>query len=117
VVAWIPQLGQQPRQLPAEPGGGPRQLLPQLAVERAQHGRDRGERQPVRADLDARPQRRQRAARVGLGEELLDQPGLSHPRLAADQHRLRLAVASPGEALGEGLALRVTADEDRAGDS
>ncbi len=113
--AGLAQLGQQPGQLAAAgAAGGGRELLAELAVQRAEQGGDGGEGQAVRPDLHAGAERDQGPGRLGLVAVLLHQAALADPRLAAEQQRLRLAGRGTLQRLGEPGALPLTADEDGA---
>lgn len=108
------QLGQEAGQLALLPGAGGGHLLGQGPAQGAQGGRERGERQSVGPDLDARSDRDDGVAPLGGRDELLDQPGLADTRLAADQQRLRLTGRGPPECLGEQGELLASADENGA---
>lgn len=88
----LAQLGEQPGQFLFLSGGRGGQFVGQSAAQGAQRGGEGREGQSVGADLDAAAERDDRARAHGLGGELLDQAGLAHPGLTAEQQRLRAAA-------------------------
>ncbi|MGY3247218.1 hypothetical protein ACVWYT_006667 [Streptomyces sp. TE4109] len=91
VPVGLAEFGEQPGQLALLPGAGGGDLGGQGAAKGPQRGGERGVGQAVGADLDAAADRDDRVAAYRRREELLDQPGLADPRLAADEQRLRFA--------------------------
>ena len=110
----LPQLGQQPGEFLLLAGRGGGQLVRQGPAQGAQRGGEGGEGQPVGADLDTAAERDDGSPAVGRGGELLDEPGLADPGLAADQQRLRLARGGAGERVVQDGQLVGAADEDGA---
>lgn len=100
----LAELGQQPGELTLHALRGLLQLRAQPPVQPAQRGDQRGVRQALGPDLQA-------VAEHGDGgrplvplrpaEELLQQPGLAHPRLAAHQQRLRLPGGGTAQRRGQ----------------
>ncbi len=112
--AAVAQFGQQPGQFGLLAGGGAGQLGAQGAVQVAQRGGDRCERQSVRTDLHTAAHGGDGPGRAGRPEELLGEAGLPDARLAPDQHRLGLAAVRRGERGGQAGQLGVAADEHGA---
>jgi hypothetical protein len=110
------QPGQQAGEFALAAGGRGHQFVAEPAVQGAQDRRDGRERQSVRADFHAGADGRHGLPSVlaGRGQELLDEPGLADPGLAADDQRLRLARVSAGERGGEAGQFTGAADEHRA---
>lgn len=124
VAAGLAQLGQEPGQFALLAGAGGGHLIGQDAAQGAQGRGEGGVRQAVGADLDAAPDGDDGVAAGGDGEELLDQPGLADPRLAADEQGLRFAAepsgrtggfrGGAGERAGERVEFAGAADEHGA---
>jgi hypothetical protein len=111
------KVGQQPGQL--LPGGaGDRLKLVgvQVVSEAAQRLDDRRERQALLAQWHTTATQHPHAPLMRGGGELLDQPGLAHPGLPAQQRHQRLAVASAGQQLAQPRQLLGAADEAARGD-
>jgi hypothetical protein len=111
------KVGQQPAQL--LPGGaGDRLKLVgvQVVSEAAQRLDDRRERQALLAQRHTTATQHPHAPLTHAGGELLDQPGLAHPRLTAQQRHQRLAVASTGQQLVQQRQLVGAAHEAARGD-
>ncbi|CAM5318640.1 hypothetical protein SALBM135S_07046 [Streptomyces alboniger] len=87
------QFGQEPGEFLLLALGRGGQFLGEAAAQGAQGGGEGGERQAVRADLDAAAERDNGALPLGRRRELLHQAGLADARLPAEQQRLRLARA------------------------
>ena len=95
----LAELGQQPgqladgpaRQQPGQPVGA------ELPHQVAEHGGERRERQPVGAELQAAAGQHPRPRGLLGRGELAEQPGLTHPGLAADEHAGGCAVAHRGQ--------------------
>lgn len=103
----LAQLGEQPGQFLFLSGGRGGQFVGQSAAQGAQRGGEGREGQSVGADLDAAAERDDRARAHGLGGELLDQAGLAHPGLTAEQQRLRAAApVSPASRRPRGTPTR-----------
>lgn len=115
---------------PRRPGGEPAQLgqepgeLPFVPVERrravpaqylTQYGGERRERQPLLAELQALADEDLIAPGDRVPAELLDQPGLAYPGLAADQQRRRLVGTDPLQRVAQDGEFGLTADEGGAG--
>ena len=75
---------------------GPQHLVElaglELRHERPQRARDRRVRQLALAELDAVADEHERAAGLGLGRELGDEPALADARLAGDEHGRRATL-------------------------
>ncbi|GAB3942000.1 hypothetical protein GCM10027614_28280 [Micromonospora vulcania] len=106
------QLRQQAGELRLVPGEDLGAVGPQ---HRAQGGGERGERQAGLAELQALPDEHPRAGLGGVPGELLQQPGLADPGLAADQHGAGLPGPGPGQRAPQPRDLALAADEDGAG--
>lgn len=88
------EFGQQPGQFLLLAVGGGRELVGQRAAQLAQGRGEGGEGQAVGADLHASAEGDDPAPVADDGGELLDQAGLPHPGLAADQQRLGFTGAA-----------------------
>ena len=109
----LTELGQQPGQLPGRAAGqqvgdtGRAQVPDQLA----EHGGERGERQAVRAQLQAAAGQYPGAVAAGPGGELGQQPGFADASLPADQDGRRVTVARLGQRGGQRGQLGGPADQ------
>lgn len=110
----LAQLGEQPRQFVLAVRGRRGHLGGQGAAQGAQGGGEGGERQPVRPDLDAASGDDDGAPLTRPGGELLDEAGLAHTGLAAEQQRLRLGGIGPLKGLVQYAQFVGPADENRA---
>lgn len=111
VAAGVAQFGQQAGELGLLAVGGGGEFVGEPAAEGAQCGGEGGEGEPVGAELDATAEGDDGTLLAGRVEELLDEPGLADPRLAADEQRLGLSRGRAGERLGEGGEFAGAADE------
>lgn len=123
-AAGLAQLGQQPGQLVLLSGGRGGELVGEQPAQGAQGGGERGEGQPVGADLHTAAAHEDGALADRRGGELLEQAGLPDPGLTAEQQRLRLSPSAqglggtPGDRTGERVVQDAefvgAADEHRA---
>jgi hypothetical protein len=115
----LAELGQQPGQPPRGPAGQHRghRVRTELVYEAAEHGGERGERQPVGAQLQAAAGQHAGPGRLRGLPELADQPGLADAGLTAQQHSRRAALAHAGERAFQGGHLLVPPDQDGTGGS
>jgi hypothetical protein len=82
----------------------------------SQRADDRRERQPLGPEFDAVPGQHDEPCADGPGLELLRQPGLADPRLAADDGEHGVSPPRPFHRVGQFCQFPVAADEDRADD-
>ena len=113
----LAELGQQPGQPPRGPAGQHRghRVRAHLVYQVAQHGGERGERQPVGAQFQAAAGQHPGAGRGRGAAEIADQPGLADARFPAQQHGRRTAPAHADESGIQGGHLLVPPDQDGTG--
>jgi hypothetical protein len=106
------QVGQQPGQLGAGGAGDRRQPgRVQLAGQAPQRLDQRRERQALLAQRHTPTTQHPHTLPVGGGGQLLDQAGLAHPGLPADQRHQRLAGGGAPQQLAQPRQLLGAADE------
>ena len=113
----LAELRQQPGQFPGRAAGqqGGDAVGAEITDQLAQHGRERGERQAVHAELQAPSGQHACALAPGPLPELAYQAGLADPGLPADQDRGRVAAARLGQCGIQHGKLAGPADQDGTG--
>ena len=106
-----------PSSEPGRPDEGIELLGGRVAHERAERVRERAERQPLAAHLDAAARKDPRARGARALSGLLDEPRLAHPGLATQEHHRRIPRDSSVQRRGQRRQLGVSADEDRTDQS
>ncbi len=86
----------------------------QLTCQGAHHVDQRRERDPSPAELHAAADEHARAGAAGAPDQLVDEPRLSHPGLAADQHGDLLAGEHSLQRTCQDLQLRLASHQDGA---
>jgi hypothetical protein len=99
------------------PDDGVELLRRRIAHERAQRVRERAERQPLAAHLDAAAGEDPHPRGVRALSGLLDQSRLAHAGLATEEDHRRIARDSSVQRGGQRRQLGFSADEDRADES